>query len=191
MKEMSENIQNLLTKLSIPKFNKPDQDLLESETKTYCQSITSKLQNLKNIVNFHFYHRNKLNLEMCTSFKHLSHLVQNNKIVICKADQVGRITIANYKDYQKIMEVKFEQFEILNDRNIDYKNVKFDVIMEQCYNKMIELHNLGVIKDKELFHICGIKNYNGIYKKLSGPTAKYFCMPQLCLQIPLVQKPKA
>ena len=61
---MSQNIQNLPKKLGIPKFTRPDQDLLDSETKTYCQSITSKLQNFKNKVNFHFHQRNNLNLEM-------------------------------------------------------------------------------------------------------------------------------
>ena len=70
--EMSENIQNLPKKLDIPKFNRPDQDLLDSEIKTYCQSIRSKLQNFKNKVNLHFRQRNNLNLEMRTSLKHLS-----------------------------------------------------------------------------------------------------------------------
>ena len=54
-----------------------------------------------------------------------------NKIVICKADKDGKIIIVDYKDYQKIMEAELEQFEILNDWNIDNKNAKFDVIMEQ------------------------------------------------------------
>ena len=107
---------------------------------------------------------------MRSSLKHLSQLVQTNKIVICKADKDGKIIIVNYKNYQKIMEAKLEQFEILNDWNIDNKNVKFDVIMEQCYNVMIEFHSLGEIKNSDLFHTCGIKNYNGFYeKKLVDP----------------------
>ena len=71
------------------------------------------------------------------------------------------------------MEAELEQFEILNDWNIDNKNAKFDVVMDQCYNKIIELHGVGEIKDDVLFHTCGIKNYNRFYKKVSGPTAKY------------------
>ena len=73
------------------------------------------------------------------------------------------------------MEAELEQFEILNDWNIENKNAKFDVIMEQCYNKMIELHSLGEIKDDDLFHTCKIKNYNGFYKKVSGLTANFAC----------------
>ena len=92
---------------------------------------------------------------MRTSLKHLSQLVHTNKIVICKADKDGKIIIVDYKDYQKIMEAELEQFEILNDWNIDNKNAKFDVVMVQCYNKMIELHSLGEIKDDVLFHTCG------------------------------------
>ena len=107
---MFENTQNLLKKLGIPKFNRPDQDLLDSETKTYCQSITPKLQNFKNKVNFHFHQRNNLNLEMHTSLKHSSQLVDTNKIVICKADKDGKIIIVDSKDYQKIMEAELEQF---------------------------------------------------------------------------------
>ena len=49
------------------------------------------------------------------------------------------------------MEAKLEQFEILNDWNIDNKNAKLDVVMEQCYNKMIEIHSLGEIKDNFYF----------------------------------------
>ena len=86
---MSENIQNLPKKLGIPKFKRPYQDLLDSETKTYCQSITSKLQNFKNKVNFYFHQRNNLNLEMRSSLKHLSQIVHANKVVICKADKDG------------------------------------------------------------------------------------------------------
>ena len=37
--------------------------------------------------------------------------------------------------------------------------------------KMMELYSLGEIKDDVLFHTCGIKNYNGFYRKVSGPTA--------------------
>ena len=111
---------------------------------------------------------------MRTSLKHLSQLVQTtNKIVKCKADKDGKIIIVDYKDYQKIMEAELEQFEILNDWNIDNKNSKFVIIMEKCYNKIIELYSLGEIKDDVLFHTCGIKNYNGFYKKVGGP-AKYF-----------------
>ena len=39
---------------------------------------------------------------------------------------------------------------------------------------MIEFYSLGEIKNDVLFHTCGIKNYNRFYKKVSGPTAKYF-----------------
>ena len=184
------NITPLPTKLGIPKFNRPDQDLLDSETKTYCQSITSKLQNFKNKVNFHFHQRNNLNLEMRTSLKHLSQLVHTNKIVICKADKDGEIIIVDYKDYQKIMEAKLEQFEILNDWNIDNKNAKFDVVMDQCYNKMVELYSLGEIKDDVLFHTCGIKNCNGFFKKVSGPTAKYFACYNFAYEYPLFKTHK-
>ena len=38
---------------------------------------------------------------------------------------------------------------------------------------MIELLSLREIKDEGLFHTCGIKNYKGFYRKVSGPTAKY------------------
>ena len=188
--EMSENIQNLPNKLCIPKFSRPDQDLLDSETKTYCQSITSKLQIFKNKVNFHFHQRNNLKLEVRISLKHLSQLVKTNKIVICKADKDGKIVIVDYKDYQKITEAELEQFEILNDWNIDNKKAKFDVVMEQCYNKMIELYSLGEIKDNVLFHNCGIKNYNRFYKKVSGPTAKYFACYNFAYEYPLFKTHK-
>ena len=127
---------------------------------------------------------------MRTSLKHLSQLVHTNKIVICKADKDGKIIIVDYKDYQKIMEAELEQFEILNDWNIDNKNAKFDVVMVQCYNKMIELHSLGEIKDDVLFHTCGIKNYNGFYKKVNGPTAKYFACYNSAYGYPLFKTHK-
>ena len=63
--------------------------------------------------------------------------------------------------------------------------------MKQYYNKMIELYSLRENKDtKFIFHTCRIKNYNqsintllfarkkykynGLYRKVSGPTAEYF-----------------
>ena len=57
-----------------------------------------------------------------------------------------------------------QQFQMLNDWNIDNKNAKFHVIMMQCY-KMIELYSLREIKDEDLFHTCGIKKLQWILYK--------------------------
>ena len=78
---------------------------------------------------------------------------------------------------------KFQMTRILT-----IKKAKFDVVMEQCYNKMIELYSLGEIKDNVLFHNCGIKNYNRFYKKVSGPTAKYFACYNFAHGYPLFKK---
>ena len=48
------------------------------------------------------------------------------------------------------------------------------ILLWTICNKMIEFHNLGEIKDYVLFQTCRIKNYNEFYKKVSGPTSKYF-----------------
>ena len=55
---------------------------------------------------------------------------------------------------------------------------------------MIELHSLGEIKDDVLFHTCEIKNYNGFYKKVSGPTAKYFACYNSAYGYPLFKTHK-
>ena len=67
------------------------------------------------------------------------------------------------------MEAELEKFEILNDWNINDKNAKLNVIMEQCYNKMIELYSLRKVKDNVLFHTCEIKVTIDFIKKLVDP----------------------
>ena len=83
---------------------------------------------------FSFPSKNQIKFRDAYQFKthRLFQLVKSNKIVICKADKDGKIIIADYKDYHKIMEAELEQFEILNDWNIDNKNAKFDFFMKQC-----------------------------------------------------------
>ena len=43
---------NLATKLKVPKMSRPNPDLVDDKTKAYCEAVTSKLRNLKPLVEF-------------------------------------------------------------------------------------------------------------------------------------------
>ena len=55
---------------------------------------------------------------------------------------------------------------------------------------MVKLHSLGEIKDDDLFQTCGINNYNGFYKKVRGPTVKYFACYNSAYGYPLFKTHK-
>ena len=62
---------NLPNKLKVPKIFRPNLDLVDGKTKTYCEAVTSKLRNLKPLVDFSFKYRNNVSQNLRSSFKYL------------------------------------------------------------------------------------------------------------------------
>ena len=166
---------NLLTKLKVPKMSRPNLDLVDDKTKAYCEAVTSKLRNLKPLVEFSFKYRNNMSQDLRTSFKYLKKLVKNRKIVICRADKDGKRLVLDFKDYNLIMEREFaNQFQELTHVDLTSVHHELQQIKDKCDNFLKNLHKAGAIDDSMLFHVTGLKEREQKYHKCSGNSAKYF-----------------
>ena len=166
---------NLPTKLKVPKMSRPNLDLVDDKTKAYCEAVTSKLRNLKPLVEFSFKYRNHMSQDLRSSFKYLKKLVKDRKIVICRADKDGKLLVLDFKDCNLIMEREFaNQFQELTHVDLTTVHYELQQIKDKCDNFLKNLHRAGAIDDSMLFHVTGLKEREQKYHKCSGNSAKYF-----------------
>ena len=185
-------------KLKIPANNRPNQDLVDEQTKLYCQMAQSKLRNLEPTVNkIHKQHHN-LDKILKESLKELTDYVKNKQIVICRSDKDGKIIIVNYTDYQKLMQKELEKFNEIKELNTKTIDKHFDQIRKTVDEKVVQLHQERFIDDRLLKHIVGMK-YDDVdqnvperqkYSKISGTIAKYFKNNQPAYAYPLIKTHK-
>ena len=171
-----DNSNNTITpKLRIPKFNRPDYDLVDEKILAYTVSVTSKLQNIETAIKKYYSHVNNLNYQQRQALDYLSKLFRNEKIVICKADKDDKIIILNFEDYNLIMKRELEKFIKIHDLNTDNYKLHLKSVQQSAEKFVIELHELDVIDDNLLKHTIGVKFYEGKgYQKVPGSLAKYF-----------------
>ena len=130
----------------------------------------SKLRGLETHARANYWKKNNLSPLMKNSLQELTELVNAKKIVICKADKDGKILIIDYEDYKLIMRRELEQFDILNDLNLQNIESKFDKIRVVCNEQLMQLHRINAITDEILFHATGLKydDRNQKYNKITG-----------------------
>ena len=163
-------------KLKIPKFNRPDKDLLSQQVNAYCESVSAKLRLVKPMVKEMFYSKNNLNENEQLALNDLRMLVRDEKIVVCRADKDGKVLVVNYEDYNQIMKNELERsFTYISSLTTDNKRKHLNNIRNKADNQMIELHKIGIIDDQMLKHATGIEYYECKgYQKIPGPVAKIF-----------------
>ena len=120
--DLTENIElsnqsNLPPKLKLPKFNRPNPELLDNSMFIYRELVFSKLRNLKPTVTKLYRTNNNLNPDLLTALKELINLVKNKNIVICKADKDGKIIVLDFDDYINIMNRELKTFTLCSDIN--------------------------------------------------------------------------
>ena len=116
---------------------RPNLDLVDDKTKAYCEAVTSKLRNLKPLVEFSFKYRNNMSQDLRTSFKYLKKLVKNRKIVIYRAHKGGKLLVLDFKDYNLIMEREFaNQFQELTHVDLTSVHHELQQIKKKCDNFM-------------------------------------------------------
>ena len=175
--ETNSDPKTLPKKLKIPKTNRPDPKKLNEKTVTYREMVFSKLRGLETHARANYWKKNNLSPLMKNSLQELTELVNAKKIVIiCKADKDGKILIIDYEDYKLIMRRELEQFDILNDLNLQNTESKFDKIRVVCNEQLMQLHRINAITDEILFHATGLKydDRNQKYNKITGTLAKHF-----------------
>ena len=90
-------------KLKIPKFNRPDKDLLSQQVNAHCESVSAKLGSVKPMVKEMFNSKNNLNKNEQLALNNLHMLVRDEKIVVCRADKDGKVLVVNCEDYNQMM----------------------------------------------------------------------------------------
>ena len=163
-------------KLKIPKFNRPDKDLLSQQVNAYCESVSAKLRSVKPMVKEMFYSKNNLNKNEQLALNDLHMLVCDEKIVVCRADKDGKVLVVNYEDYNQIMKNKLQRsFTYISSLITDNIRKHLNNIRSKADKQIIELHKIGIIDDQTLKHATGIKYYECKgYQKIPGPVAKFF-----------------
>ena len=107
-------------KLKIPKFNRPDKDLLSQQVNAYCESVSVKLRSLEPMVKEMFYSKNNLNENEQLALNGLRMFVRDEKIVVCRADKDGKVIVVNYEDYNQIMKNEIQRsFTYISSLTID------------------------------------------------------------------------
>ena len=146
-----------------------------SLTSIFSGRMTSKLRNLKPLVEFSFKYRNNMSQDLRSSFKYLKKLVKDRKIVICRADKDGKLLVLDFKDYNLIMDREFaNQFQELTRVDLTTVHHELQQIKDKCDNFWKNLHRAGAIDDSMLFHVTGLKEREQKYHKCSGNSTKYF-----------------
>ena len=80
--------QILPKKLKIPKFNRPDPNLLDEKIQTYRELVSAKLRNLEPETKRIYRWKNNLEFSTPIALNNLRNLVANNRAVICRSDKV-------------------------------------------------------------------------------------------------------
>ena len=161
-------------KLKIPKFSRPQNHKLSTETNTYIEMITNKLRNIKPILQKNYKEKNNLTGDQKRSLNNLKELVNKKKMVICRSDKDGKVVILNFTDYMKIIEKELQNYEQLqfNENSIEAELKK---TKKEASNMVITLNKKGIITDNLLYLTTGYKNNkNGSLQKMTGTSAKYF-----------------
>ena len=163
-------------KLKIPKFNRPDKYLLSQQVNAYCESVLAKLQSVKPMVKEIFYSKNNIHENEQLALSDLRMLVRDEKIDVCRADKDGKVLVANYEDYNRIMKTVFQRsFTYISSLTTDNIQKHLNNIWSSADNQMIEPHKIGIIDDQMLKHATGIKYHKCKgYQKIPGPVAKIF-----------------
>ena len=174
-------------KLVIPKISRPPKDRLDEETKIYTGLVEAKLRNIKDEVRKLFKKQNNLSKELQQSLTKLKKLVNDRKLVICKADKDGKIILLNYEDYDNIMVKQLDKFERMEVGN---HNQYFTKIRTKCEEKVKRIFEEGVINKDLLLHSTGLKFQNQYYHKLTGPLAKHFTSTDTAYAYPLFKTHK-
>ena len=144
-------------KLNIPKSSRPKPEILDDQTKAYCDAITTKLKNLKPKVIQNFRYSNNLTTDMQKILNKIKELVISKQIVICRADKGGKILIIDYDKYDAIMLQQLKAITTLKDINMNNLVQTLDKVTNCCNNYIIKLHKLNYINNKLLFHTTGLK----------------------------------
>ena len=130
---------------------------------------------INSIKNYSLHYHNNLNQSELSALHSLRKLVNNNEIVICKADKDGKIVIVNFGDYNFIMERELNKFKKIEQLTTDNIKKHLNSVIHTAEKNIIDLHKLGVIEDQLLKHTIGVKFYNGRgYQKIPGSIAKHF-----------------
>ena len=173
--EDQESTNQIPVKLRIPKWNRPDSDLVEEKVTEYVDSVSVKLRNIVSRDTYSLHYHNNLNQSELSALHSLRKLVNNNEIVICKADKDGKIVIVNFGDYNCIMERELNKFKKIEQLTTDNIKKHLNSVIHTAEKNIIDLHKLGVIEDQLLKHTIGVKFYNGRgYQKIPGSIAKHF-----------------
>ena len=97
-------------KLKIPKFNRPDPNLLDEKIQTYRELVSAKLRNLEPETKRIYRWKNNLKFSTRIALNELRNLVANNRVVICRSDKDGKVIVADFTDYNRIMRGELQQF---------------------------------------------------------------------------------
>ena len=134
------NQSNLPPKLKLPKFNRPNLELLDNSMFIYRELVSSKLRNLKPTVTKLYRTSNNLNPDLLTALKELINLVKNKNIVICKTDKDGKIIVLDFDDYINIINRELKTFILCSGINNNNVYKYFDQIHKHNDSLIIELH---------------------------------------------------
>ena len=80
----------------------------------------------------------------------------------------------DYVDYINIINIELEKYTLINSNN---KLIEKDMKDKKriAEEMIIQLYDLGLIKEDMLFHVTGWKNNKaGNMRKITGPQAKFF-----------------
>ena len=185
------NEQNTLpNKLIIPKFNRPDKNLINDKIHAYYNSVSGKLHNLESKVTHQYKKHNNLNHVQRNALLELRDLVKERKIVICKTDKDGKLVVVNYTDYNIVMNRELSSFTELSYPTNDDLKKHFKIIRIKFENLIIDLHKNEAIDNHFLKHIVGVKLYNDTYQRIPGPIAKNFVCDTPAYSYPLFKTHK-
>jgi len=102
-------------KLKSLKFNRPEKDSLNNKILTCGKLVSSKLRNLKPLAINLYNKKNNLSQTLRNGLEELMNAVRDRQIVICRTAKDGKIVIANYQDYNRIMTNELASFSRLSD----------------------------------------------------------------------------
>lgn len=176
-------------KLKIPKFSRPDTQVLNTEVNTYVEMVTNKLRNIKSKVDNNYKTKNNINYNLRNSLKKIIGLVKQKKIVVCRSDKDGKIIVCNYEDYMSIIEKELRKYEIIKERARMENFLK--ETKEKAEKIVLKMFESGDIDEKILYITTGYKrNINSQMRKITGPQAKYFSNSQTGYVYPLFKTHK-
>jgi len=116
-------------------------------------------------------------------------LVNSRVIVKCHAEKDGKIIVINYEEYRNILLKELEQFRNFSSDQVDIHS-HLDGIRDKCTEILVNLHIMNVIDDIFLFHTVGMKFNDGVYRKVTGASAKHFRSNDVAYAYPLFKTHK-